>query len=564
MNYSNETLYAYLRVSTEKQSDEGNSLQFQKRKAEKLADQHGFRDVKIFNEGAISGTTEPMEREAFPKLHRQIQKGNCKHLFVYEYSRLSRKSFWSEWLRREFVENDVKLWVGDKGEPKDLSDPMDQLISGILNKVYEFERNNMAKRIKSGLEESYEKGKWQGVQVPYGYKRDDDGLVIIDKDQAEIYKQMVNMIHKGKSIRDIVNWLNDNNIPTNSAKSIDKGYVEYDRDDGTQKVNTEEMVWRDNVVRGILESELRKGVRKVGGKVYDFPAIISESRWEKLQQRMEDNKRFHHKGNRTKHFYLLKGLLFCKRHEEYDAKLLGKIKSDQRSYYCARKRKAVRHKNEGPCQLPSPNIDKMNKFVWETFLEIFTNSYLVYKKFKQKVLEENESVSDKDKLESQISNLRNELKVLEDKKQRLLDLYLDNALEKDQFKSKKKSLTSDIQEKSGKIKRLTSYLSLVDEEEETINWIDEFVEEVKRWQSDDISQERKRDLLRQHIDKIMVDYDDEEEHYIVDFYFRYPIIEDEADIDPFSGDFEPEKGDSHKRVEIDDTTYQQSATSETV
>jgi site-specific DNA recombinase len=291
----------------------------------------------------------------------------------------------------------------------------------------------MAKRIKSGLEESYEKGKWQGAQVPYGYKRDEDGLVIIDKEQAEIYKQMVNMVHKGKSIRDIANWLNDNNIPTNSAKTVDKGYIEYDRDNGTQKVDTDEMVWRDNVVRRILESELRKGVRKTGGKVYDFPAIISEQQWDRLQQRMEDNKRFHHKGNRTKHFYLLKGLLFCKRHEEYDAKLLGKIKSDQRSYYCTRKRKAVRHKNEPPCPLPSPNLDKMNKFVWETFLEIFSNSYLVYKKFKQKVLEENESVSDKEKLESKISNLRNELKVLENKKQKLLDLYLDDALEKDEF-----------------------------------------------------------------------------------------------------------------------------------
>jgi hypothetical protein len=62
----------------------------------------------------------------------------------------------------------------------------------------------------------------------------------------------------------------------------------------------------------------------------------------------------------------------------------------------------------------------------------------------------------------------------------------------------------------------------------------------------------------------MVDYDEDEEHYILDFHFRYPIIGDEADIDPFTGDFDPEKGDSHKRVEIDDTTYEQTATSETV
>ena len=162
-------------------------------------------------------------------LDKEIKKGNCKHLFVYEFSRLSRKGFWSEWLRREFLEYDIKLWEGENGKPIDLSNPTDKMISGILNQVYEYERNNLVKRIKSGLEESYEKGKWGGVQVPYGYKRDDDGLVVIDKEQAEIYYRMVNMIHKGKSIRDITNWLNSNNIPTNSVKAIDKGFIEYDK-----------------------------------------------------------------------------------------------------------------------------------------------------------------------------------------------------------------------------------------------------------------------------------------------------------------------------------------------
>ena len=154
---------------------------------------YSFWNNKIifFNEGSgVSGTTNPFERKLGRELIEKIQNGEVKNLFFYEWSRLSRDNFFSEYLRKKFIENNVLIYEGDCSESKDLSNPIDQLTSSILSSIYTYERLNMIKRIKEGLFQSRLNQRWGGVYLPYGYKRDKDRNIIVDEVEMTIYLQM--------------------------------------------------------------------------------------------------------------------------------------------------------------------------------------------------------------------------------------------------------------------------------------------------------------------------------------------------------------------------------------
>ena len=521
MNYRGQKLYGYSRVSTEEQSKKGNSVEFQKKLGKEISNTNGFDEYIHFDEGDISGTTSPTERPVFSKLLDLIENDEVKYLYIYEWSRLSRDNFNSEWLRRKFLKHEVKVWEGNSEKPRDLSDPIDKLTSSILSSIYTYERENLVKRIKSGIQEGYSKGRWSGNFVPYGYKKDEDGFVVPNEIEVDIYKKMVDLVFKGKSIRYITNWLNDNNIPTKSSKVVEKGYIKRERGDTEIKVDVQKMVWRDKVVNEILKSPLRKGVRVSQGIEHDFPKIISPGKWKKLQKKIEDNKRFNHKGNKTKHFYLLKGLLFCKNHDQL---LLGRIKKDERTYYCSRKRKEVRLKGEPPCPLPSPNLDYIEEVVWGIFVDVMSDSHYIKEGYKKKFLSEKSLKSSKEKMKNQITNLKNQLSDIDTKRQKVINLYLEDTITKKESEQQLNKYENQKDKIEEDLESLESHYRLIDDKQIWIDWVEKFSREVKRWDSQKINPKEKREKLIEYVEKITVDYN--ETSYSLDFHFRYPMIND--------------------------------------
>jgi len=483
----------------------------------------------------------------FSKLLELIENDEVKYLFVYEWSRLSRDNFHSEWLRRKFLKYGVKVWEGKSDKPRDLSDPIDKLTSSILSSIYTYERENLVKRIKSGIQEGYSKGRWSGNFVPYGYKKDDDGFVVPNEIEVDIYKKMVELVFQGKSIRYITNWLNDNNIPTKSSKVVEKGYIKRERGDTEIEVDVQKMVWRDKVVSDILKSPLRKGVRISKGVKHEFPKIISQSEWKKLQKKIEDNKRFNHKGNKTKHFYLLKGLLFCKNHDQL---LLGRIKKDERTYYCSRKRKEVRLKGEPPCPLPSPNLDYIEKTVWEIFVEVMSDSHLIKEEYKKKYLSEKSLISNKERMSKEINKLKSQLSEIDKKRNKIITLHLEDDITKDESVKHLSKLKERRDEIEDTLESLEFNYSLVDDNQVWIDWVEKFSNEVKRWRSVKITPREKREKLLKYLTKVTVEY--KKKSYLLDFHFKYPMINDKYEfIDP------DHKKKGYKIVEGDEiVTYQ--------
>ena len=165
-----ERLHIYTRVSTSTQVD-GTSLEVQKDNGIELSKKLGM-DYKIHNEGSKSGSGDDLDgRPILSNLMTMVRGGEVKHIFVYEFSRLSRNTVISSIITEDFRKYGVKIHLmnGDY----DLSSPIDEMVSTILNSVSRYERQTIIIRSKLGLRKSYEKGKITGQIPPLGYKKDE-------------------------------------------------------------------------------------------------------------------------------------------------------------------------------------------------------------------------------------------------------------------------------------------------------------------------------------------------------------------------------------------------------
>jgi site-specific DNA recombinase len=558
----NKILYGYLRQSKE-DTGEGYSIQYQKEVGERIKNRFGFSKIIFFNEGSgVSGTTNPFERKVGRELFDKVQNGEVKHLFVYEWSRLSRDNFFSEYLRKKFIENNVLIYEGDCSEPRNLGNPIDQLTSSILSSIYTYERQNMIKRIKEGLYQSRLNKRWGGVYLPYGYKRDEDGNVIVDEVEMSIYLQMVEFIFEGKSVRWVVNWLNDNSIPTKGERVIKKGYIKRRDVDGELKeINMKSTLWRDNVVRNILTKPYYKGERidKYGNR-FEFPTILDEERWIQLQDKINENKSVNRNGNKPIHNYLLKNLIFCKRDGH---KLLGRIKSDERTYYCSKKRKEVRLKGEKPCSLPSPNLDFIEKYVWEKLTDILSNSHLIREEFKNQKLQNQTHRTSVELMEKEVKSIESKINEVEKKKSKIVNLYLDDNIDKETYKVQFDKLRDEEFELREQLKEGRNNLIILGDSKGWIDWVDSFRKEVLSW-GENLDFISKREKVEKYIKRIDIDYLDELKKYEIEITLRYPMINDRfewKDTKKKSLGYKIKKGMDKVKDLVDKSSYQIRSTS---
>lgn len=559
----NKILYGYLRQSKE-DTGEGYSIQYQKEVGERVRKRFGFSEIQYFNEGSgISGTTNPFERNVGKELFDRLQNGEIKNLYIYEWSRLSRDNFYSEFIRKKLIENEVLIFEGDCSEPKELNNPIDQLTSSILSSIYTYERQNMIKRIKEGLIQSRRNQKWSGVYLPYGYRRSNDGGVMVDEIELNIYLQMVDFIFQGKSIRWVVNWLNENSIPTKGERVIKKGYIKRKGTGGEEKeIDLKSTLWRDNVVRGILTKPYYKGERidKYGNR-FEFPSILSETDWILLQEKIFENKTKNRNGNKSIHDYLLKNLLYCKRDGR---KLLGRIKSDERTYFCSLKRKEVRMKGEKPCSLPSPNLDFIENYVWDKLTSILSNSHLIKEEFKNQKLQNQTHKTSLEIIEKEIKSLETKLNELEKKKSKIVNLYLEENIDKDTYKIQFDKLKGEESDLRDSLRESKNNLFVLGDSKGWIDWVESFRLEVLSW-GENLDFKSKREKVEKYIQRIEIDFLDDVKKYEIEIFLRYPMINDKfewKEKNKKSLGYRIKKGMNKVKDTVDKTSYQIRFTSE--
>lgn len=364
------TLHIYTRVSTSTQQDKGTSLASQEAAGRQKAAQLGF-EVRLWNEGGRSSNHSDIEqRPELDKLLKELKRGAVKHLFVYDLSRLSRTDEVASYLRAVCVQHQVKLYTKDA--TFDFASASDGLLRQLLDAIAQFDNASRAERTRSGKLARVKQHLWHGGPPVFGYQIEDRRLVP-DSKEAEQVKQIFQRYAGGESTITIKGHLDRSGVvPRRGGR------------------------WTAGSILKILSNTHYIGYYTYSDKALketvrvECPPIVAASLWQAVQDRRALILQRKGQVNRTKHFYLLRDLMYC---GDCGSPMAARTRESkyEHFYYCPQKERqwvkgaAPEHKyskTTGCSFKRSMNIEQADRLVWEAVLRVHSQS-----KFRRRLAE---------------------------------------------------------------------------------------------------------------------------------------------------------------------------------
>jgi DNA invertase Pin-like site-specific DNA recombinase len=211
-------LAAYLRVSTERQADEGLGLDVQRESIKTWARSAGHSVTLWAADEGVSGSQGLDARLGLLDALGALQERAAEGLVVYRLDRLARDLVVQEQILADVWRLGSRVFSTSPAEdafldPNDRdADPSRALIRQILGAVAQYERGMIRLRMKSGKARKRAKGGFIGGQVPFGY-RSDAGTLIADQVEQQAVAQARAMRADGHSLRSIAQALDAEGLP---------------------------------------------------------------------------------------------------------------------------------------------------------------------------------------------------------------------------------------------------------------------------------------------------------------------------------------------------------------
>lgn len=188
---------AYMRVSTEKQAEEGYGLDSQKRDIEEFCRRNQYIITEWYIDAGLSGM-DMTKRQELQRLISDVK--DIENIVVYKLDRLARDSVDALYMiEKIFKPKGVKvISVHDYAS---YETPQDKFQTHIMAAVAEYDRNTMMLRMRGGMLERVKKGYWMGGGTPpycYSYDRNKGYLVPIPE-RAKQARKALNLFIQGYS-----------------------------------------------------------------------------------------------------------------------------------------------------------------------------------------------------------------------------------------------------------------------------------------------------------------------------------------------------------------------------
>lgn len=182
--------YGYVRVSTQAQADEGESLDVQRRQIEGWCHMHGLDLHSVFVERGVSGSVPVTERPEGGAMWDALQKGDT--VIAAKLDRLFRSALDALQTVEKLKDLGVSLVLLDLGG--DISgNGLSKLFLTMAAAFAEAERDRIRERVTQSKRDQKGRGRYLGGKVPVGYLVVDGGLV---ENPAEIA-----IVHDARKLR---------------------------------------------------------------------------------------------------------------------------------------------------------------------------------------------------------------------------------------------------------------------------------------------------------------------------------------------------------------------------
>lgn len=225
--------YAYTRVSTETQAEKGYGLDAQREAIEKYAAREGIEIAAFYTDAGISGAakdtaddSEALEKRAgLLALLANLKAGDV--VIVLNTSRLWRSDITKVLIRRELLKAGAR--VQSIEQPRyDIfaTDPNDRLISSMLELLDEWDRGTVNAKLARGRATKAAAGQKPAGCTPFGYRYSADGkTVVVYEPEAKIVKRMFREGQQGRTLSQIADGLNRDQIKTRRGNEWTRGSV---------------------------------------------------------------------------------------------------------------------------------------------------------------------------------------------------------------------------------------------------------------------------------------------------------------------------------------------------
>ncbi|MCL2364931.1 MAG: recombinase family protein [Defluviitaleaceae bacterium] len=209
----------YVRVSTEEQAREGYSIRAQE---EKLRSYAAIKDWPVHAVYADEGiSAKDIEgRPAIKRMLADVADGTVNNVLVYKIDRLTRST--KNLIELVDLFNRHKCAFNSLNESIDTATATGRMFIKIVGIFAEFERENLAERVRMGNERKVKEGFTPAAIYPsYGYTRTPGGKVQTPHPQeAEVVRRIFAMyLHGNDTLTQIARTLDAEKIPTKRGKT---------------------------------------------------------------------------------------------------------------------------------------------------------------------------------------------------------------------------------------------------------------------------------------------------------------------------------------------------------
>jgi site-specific DNA recombinase len=448
----------YARVSTRRQEEE-ETIDSQIAAIEDYARKQGFALLKelYFIDEAVSGAK--LDRPGLDRLRDQASEGHYQLVVCLCPDRLARRYALQVLLLEEFKRAGIEVVFTNQTLGSD--DPQSDLLRNIQGLFAEYERTQIGERMRRGRLHRVRQGHPINSLTPYGFqyipKSQDNGQRWeIDPEEAAIVRKIYAWYTQLEplSMREIAVRLQTGadvyppRFGKQWAASTVGNILRQDQYTGQAYYNRtqghdEEIGQLRQVGHGRLRYPSRTSRLQEEWVTIPVPALIDKEIWLSAQERLKMNQKYA-KRNNQHNFYLLRGLLVCAicGHSLYGRTARGNV-----SYACGTgKSRRPPDVPEHSCTIAESVIEPL---IWQSIVELLQNPQLIARAWEasgEKPSPQDEP-GEKDRLEGRV-------RTLDRQRERLLDLFLEEQLDKPTYQQRTQRLQ---EEKLALQQRLTHY-----------------------------------------------------------------------------------------------------------
>ncbi len=479
----------WIRVSTEMQVDR-ESPEHHLERAKAYAKFNHWNVMKIYRLDAESGKSIMEYHETQEMLH-DIRTGVISGLIFSRLARLARNT--RELLEIADIFQAHQADLISIGEKIDTTSPAGRFLYTLIAAMAEWERENIAQRVRESIPVRAKLGKSLGGAPPFGYRREDHQLVP-DPHEAPIRKLMFDLFLKYKRRNTVARELN--NLGYRTRKGAKFSYATVDR------------LLTDPVVIG----KQRKNYTRSKGKnkaweikdekdwiIVDVPAIVPEALYTHVNTIITEQQAKNTKVS-TPAKHLFTGYLYC----HCGARMY--VKKKLAKYVCKK------CKNKIPMQdLEDIFMEQLHEFV------ISPHDMSGVKEQTKRAIHA---------LKKQCDDIKKKKKELYEEISTLIDMYKENLLSKEDFTARYEPIKEQQDQVAGALPRLEAELASKTIQVQSVDDITTETQTIyTRWPT--LERAQKRAFIELTVDRIIIHED------TIDIrisYMPYPKNQKQSDL----------------------------------